>query len=64
MQQAMHNRFLCCANPEHLFANYLLFIGQDQLEGENYITYSDVWGAIMLWKKYAIHTLEMHASLM
>ena len=47
-------------NPNYL-RNFLLFAGQDQL-GENYLTYSQIWGAKnTLGKKYALHIRDIQA---
>ena len=38
-----------------ILGNFLLFLGQDQL-GENYLTFSYLWGSqITLGKTYALH---------
>ena len=41
MQTIMHNSFT--VENQNILGKFLLFVGQDQL-GENYLTYSRVWG--------------------
>ena len=45
----------------NILGNFLLFIEQDQL-GENYLTYSRLWGSQnTLGKKYALHIRDIQA---
>ena len=57
MHKKMHDMLLYCGQPAYLG----IFSTQDQL-GENYLTYSHIWGSQnTLGKKYALHIQDIQA---
>ena len=60
MKQEMHNMSFIVDN-QSIVGYFLLFVGQDQL-GENYLTYSHIWGTqTTLGKNDALHIREIQA---
>ena len=62
MKKKMHNIFLLYLWTTRIFlGNFLLFVGQGEL-GENYLTYSHIWGPQNAWgKKCALHIRDIQA---
>ena len=44
MQKSMQKTYSFIVDNPNILGNFLLFVGQDQL-GENYLTYSHIWGS-------------------